>query len=1032
MRKVIQFRWLIFVLWIAAAVSLLLFSPNLQELVREKGQITIPESYSSVIAGNLIDEMSSETAEDSISGVIVFRDNHGISDDGKAEIQAAIKLLKEKEIELGISNILDFSEDERIAEQVISEDNTTILVPMNVSFQDQEIEESREKIYDAISHVKVEHLLTGEEYIQQDIIINSEEGLKKTEYITVGFILLILFLVFRSLVAPFIPLITVGISYLAAQGIVSILADTVNFPLSTFTQIFMVAVMFGIGTDYCILLISRFKEELANHDSTKEAVIATYKSGGKTIFFAGLAVLIGFSTIGLSTFSLYQSAVAVAVGVAVVLLALPTLVPFFLVLLGKKMFWPFDKNVAHKQSKLWGAVGNFAWTRPIVALLIVVAITIPVLLTYDGVKSYNSLEEIGDDYGSVKGFNWIADSFGPGETMPATVVLQTDEKIDDAVEFQDIETISHRLAQIEGVKAVRSATRPTGEILENFKITNQTDQLGEGIGQSVSGIDQIQTGLDEAAEQISNNQPQLEEAEEGIEQLLGGTLEANNGVGEMITALTQIRDGIVSGSQGAEEMKENLVLIRDGVQDVIDFNQMLVTNLGEVEQGLKPLVQAYQGYFGAISGAYNILANNVQEHPEPEKNEQLQTAIATLRSVVNGTDDSPSMEYINTQLTTMSEGLTTAIQQINEQTKDSNPEQLIEGLNALIGGLEELQIGLGQAASGQNQVINGVPALQSGLTQIYGGQEELQNAFVMMQDQMTQLSDGLTQSADGLDQVSEGLSQVENYLGEFSAEGSTPMVSIPKEALENEQFMEGIKPYLSEDKTITKFEVILENSPYSTEAKNLIEKISQTAEDARVNTSFENASQSIGGISSTNNDLQNMSDEDYSRTVVLMLAGIFIILVILLKSLIMPIYLIGSLVLTYFTSMGIAELIFVNGLGFEGISWAVPFFAFVILMALGIDYSIFLMDRFNEYKDMNVREALMTSMKNMGTVIISAAVILGGTFAAMLPSGVLSLLQIATIVLAGLFLYAMVMLPLFIPVMVKLLGKANWWPFNRS
>src|SRR5690606_19414555 len=132
-----------------------------------------------------------------------------------------------------------------------------------------------------------------------------------------------------------------------------------------------------------------------------------------------------------------------------------------------------------------------------------------------------------------------------------------------------------------------------------------------------------------------------------------------------------------------------------------------------------------------------------------------------------------------------------------------------------------------------------------------------------------------------------------------------------------------------------------------------------------------------------------------------------------------------------FTSMAISEIIFVNIMGYDGLTWAVPFFAFVMLTALGVAYSIFLMDRFNEYRDVNIKEAMITSMKKMGTVIISAAVILGGTFGAMLPSGVLSILQIATVVLVGLALYAFVMLPLFIPVMVKLFGKANWWPFRR-
>jgi putative drug exporter of the RND superfamily len=147
--------------------------------------------------------------------------------------------------------------------------------------------------------------------------------------------------------------------------------------------------------------------------------------------------------------------------------------------------------------------------------------------------------------------------------------------------------------------------------------------------------------------------------------------------------------------------------------------------------------------------------------------------------------------------------------------------------------------------------------------------------------------------------------------------------------------------------------------------------------------------------------------------------------------LIMPMYLILSLILTYYTSMAVTELIFVNGLGYAGLNWAVSFFAFVILIALGIDYSIFLMDRFNEYRDKPVQEAMLLAMRNMGTVIISAAVILGGTFAAMYPSGVLSLLQIATIVLTGLILYALVVLPLFVPVMVKTFGKANWWPFMK-
>src|SRR5699024_3371978 len=156
---------------------------------------------------------------------------------------------------------------------------------------------------------------------------------------------------------------------------------------------------------------------------------------------------------------------------------------------------------------------------------------------------------------------------------------------------------------------------------------------------------------------------------------------------------------------------------------------------------------------------------------------------------------------------------------------------------------------------------------------------------------------------------------------------------------------------------------VLEHSPYSTEAIQMMNDIDNQANDAKQDTVFHNADPKLGGISSTNNDLQNISDEDYSRTVMFMIAGIFIVLVILLRSLIMPLYLIGSLVVTYFATMGFTELIFVNIFGHDGLTWAVPFFTFVILMALGIDYSIFLMDRFSEYKNGDIKEALISAMK---------------------------------------------------------------------
>ena len=82
------------------------------------------------------------------------------------------------------------------------------------------------------------------------------------------------------------------------------------------------------------------------------------------MIYSGLAVFVGFATIGLSKFILYKSAVAVAIGIAVMLLALVTVVPFFMAVLGKKLFWPSRGKLEHSENKLWGAAGSFSLKRP--------------------------------------------------------------------------------------------------------------------------------------------------------------------------------------------------------------------------------------------------------------------------------------------------------------------------------------------------------------------------------------------------------------------------------------------------------------------------------------------------------------------------------------------------------------------------------------------------------------------------------------------------------------------------------------------
>ncbi|WP_394184053.1 MMPL family transporter [Metabacillus halosaccharovorans] len=1040
MSAIIKGKWFVIIGWIAVVVGLFLIAPNMGELVSEKGQISVPEGYSSSLAEEILNEVQEQdSVGDEITAALVFHNKEKITNEEIKEAEKAIRLLEENK-ELDVANILTHFNEEALEEQLVSDDGKTILASISINRNDREGSEISDLLYETIEDVNVEHYYTSGWMIDQDVMTSSQEGLKKTEGITVVFILGVLLLVFRSVIAPIIPLITVGLTYLASQSIVAILVDVVNFPISNFTQIFLVAVLFGIGTDYCILLLSRFKEELSHRESTVEAIIETYRNAGRTVFFSGVAVMIGFAAIGFSQFKLYQSASAVAVGVAILLIALFTVVPFFMAVLGNKIFWPSKGTLEHKDSKFWEIVGRFSLARPLIALLVVAAVCVPFLITYDGELSYNSLEEIGSDVNSIKAFNAISDSFGPGESMPTQVVLKNDEEMNSTEYIALAETISNELEKVDLVDSVRSVTRPTGEKIEDFYVSKQVETLEEGLGEGNEGIGKISEGLAEAESELSNSSPQLKDATDGINELITGTTKINSGMSEIQTNLAKIEDGIRQGSAGSTEIKKGLEEAKAGAEELQAGSAQLLAGYEEVESTLNTLYKNYgevgkgvsslSGALSSIEGKFGELEAN-EAYPNIEKDPNY---LAIKGTVLEANKQLPvlagTIDQLNNGLNELSNGVSLA--NTNFAKLVDGQKDLTTGLSQLIAGIEQQQAGLNQLADGQGQIVDNIPQLTNGLAGVTNGQQQLLDGFGDLDGQMSQLTDGLSESVDGLIQVSDGLGSAQEYLADLSKSDDSAGFYLPEDVLESEDFEESLNTYMSNNRKVMTFDVIFSSNPYSNEAINQMDEVNAAIERATKDTKLENAEVAIGGITSTNADLNTMSNNDYSRTVVLMLIGISIILVFLFRSIIMPIYIIGSLILTYYTAMGINEVIFVNILGYTGISWAVPFFAFVILVALGVDYSIFLMDRFNEYKDLSVGQAMLLAMKKMGTVIISAVIILGGTFAAMIPSGMLSLIQIAAIILTGLFLYALIVLPLFIPVMVKTFGAANWWPFKRA
>lgn len=1056
MKWIMKFRWVILAFWIVASVILMYTAPNMANLVRDKGEVKLPDGYSSTLADDLQKKHNPDSKGEDY--IVVYHSDKALTASDNKKIKATQSKIEANKSDYHVETVVNSFKHPEMKDELLSDDKKTLIATLTVDAGNTPVKEIRKKLDDAIAVKGLKTYLTGNALIQEDVVQNSEDGLHKTEGITVVFILVVLFLVFRSVIAPFIPLITVGISFLVSQSIVSFLVKYMDFPISTFTQIFMVVVLFGIGTDYCILLMSRFKENISSEMDVKEAVSETYRTAGKTVLSSGIAVLVAFMSLWFVKFDLYRSAVAVGVGIVVLILALYTIVPFFMRTIGRTLFWPLNKNIEHKESKIWGAAGKFALGRPFLALLIVALITLPPIFLHKGSESFNSLDELSDNSAAKKGFEVVSDSFGAGKVSPTKISLENDDNMKTTEYIAQIEKVSASLAQIKGVDMVMSASRPAGTRLKDIYVNNQAEKVHTGVKKANNGIGDVKKGLKKAGSKLEKSEPQIDQAISGIDKLQDGTTSTKEGVGQLETALKQISTGIKSGSAGAAQLKSGVQDAKTQLAKLQTGNKKILAGYQEVEKNLEKMSSQLnqstsstgnlQIDTSALETQFKKIAASLQKvaktHPELMKDPNFiqltkdvqgldgasKTFEGNLKTALN-----KQMAKIQTQMKQLNNGLqslSTAMKLLNNQSAKVNAglDQFSGGLDQVETGLNKLETGLDKAGSGQDQVISKIPEIENALDQISSGQNTLKSGFGSMSDQIGQLSGGLKSSSSGLGKIQTGISSANSMINNWSNESYKDSgIYVPKKIFANKDFNTALDQYISDDGKLATINVVLNENPYSNKAMKLTDTIKDRLDASLKGTKLENAKIGIGGMASSNHDTKSMSTQDYNLVLLIVLASVFVVLVIVLRSLVMPIYLIASLILTYFASLGFTEIIFVRILGFNGLTWATPFFGFVVLVALGIDYSIFLMMRFNEYNGMAIKERMLLAMKNMGGVIFSAVIILGGTFAAMMPAGVLSLLEIATVVLIGLLLYALVLLPLFVPVMVRLFGRANWWPF---
>ncbi len=185
----------------------------------------------------------------------------------------------------------------------------------------------------------------------------------------------------------------------------------------------------------------------------------------------------------------------------------------------------------------------------------------------------------------------------------------------------------------------------------------------------------------------------------------------------------------------------------------------------------------------------------------------------------------------------------------------------------------------------------------------------------------------------------------------------------------------------------------------------------------------------VGGFTAINLDTQDTAERDLTLIIPIVLLVVFLVLALLLRAIVAPLLLIATVVLSYLATLGIAEIVFDRIFGWPPADPAVPLFGFVFLVALGIDYNIFLMTRVREESlKLRTRPGILAGLRVTGGVITSAGVVLAATFAALGVIPILFLAQIAFVVAFGVLLDTTVVRSLLVPALTYDIGRAIWWP----
>ena len=464
----VRFRWVILVVWVGGAVAASRALPSLSSVTQSNNAQFLPASAPSQRAAALAAPF--QTTNTAATAVIVAsRSGEPLS----AADAAAIDSIEQAAA--GVAGVLS------VRDQGMSADGEArralvVTVPTNGNSGNPDLVNSIRATFAAQAPPGLSLHLTGPLAQATDAAATASQTGTRIRVFSVLFVIVLLFLIYRALLAPLATLVPAVLSLLLAGPLIA-QASRIGLPVSVATQTLLPVLLLGAGTDYGLFLVFRVREEIRRGASPTDALVAAMERVGLSVAFSAITVIAALCCLLVASFVLYQGlGPSLAVGVGVMLVAALTLLPALVAIFGRALFWPSHPTAGQPTTGAWGRVAARVVGRPLPVLLagaILFGALAAGLLGF-ATTGFTSKPPPGSD--STAGTAALAAHFPVATSNPETLLLRFDQPIWDHVVV--LSTAQAQLSSAPALRAVSGPLDPNGTSLSADDLVRLHSLLG--------------------------------------------------------------------------------------------------------------------------------------------------------------------------------------------------------------------------------------------------------------------------------------------------------------------------------------------------------------------------------------------------------------------------------------------------------------------------------------------------------------------------------------------------------------------------